>query len=167
MIRKRQGPIDLYEGQVTVFIHSGSRGYGYQICDDYLKEISRSISSGKQPFDLPDRQLACASLKSDLGRRYLAAMACAANYAWANRQILMHWAEESLLETLSIGPNELGMKLLYDVCHNIAKKELHTVEGDQVMLCVHRKGATRALPPGHILLPEIYRACRPAGPDPW
>ncbi|SPD72760.1 tRNA-splicing ligase RtcB [uncultured Desulfobacterium sp.] len=149
---------DLREGQVTVFIHTGSRGYGYQICDDYLKEISRAISSGKQPFDLPDRQLACAGLKSDLGCRYIAAMACAANYAWANRQILMHWAEETMLETLSISPNDLGMKLLYDVCHNIAKKEPHIVEGKELMLCVHRKGATRSLPPGHILLPEIYRA---------
>jgi len=146
----------LHEGLVTLLIHSGSRGFGYQICDDFLKEISKQALKGQ--VKLPDRQLAYAHLKSALGKRYLAAMACAANYAWANRQILMHWTSETLLETLSISPKELGMKLLYDVCHNIAKKELHTIEGNQVMLCVHRKGATRALPPGHPLLPEIYRS---------
>jgi tRNA-splicing ligase RtcB len=148
---------DLFEGHVAILIHSGSRGFGHQICDDFLKEMSKSALSGKEHFDLPDRQLACARVKSDQGRRYLAAMACAANYAWANRQILMDLTREALLGALSISPKELGMKLLYDVCHNIAKEELHTVEGEQVMLCVHRKGATRALPPGHPLLPEIYR----------
>jgi len=109
-----------------------------------------------QPFSLPDRQLACASLKSELAHRYLAAMACAANYAWANRQILMHWTREILLKTLFITPDALGMNLLYDVCHNIAKTESHMVDGNPVNLCVHRKGATRALPPGHPLLPDIY-----------
>jgi len=148
---------NLFEGQVTIFIHSGSRGFGYQICDDFLKEISKSALSGKGSLELPDRQLACAPLKSDHGKRYLAAMACAANYAWANRQILMHWTFETLIKSLSISRKDLGMKLLYDVCHNIAKKEIHTVEGKQVELYVHRKGATRALPPGHKLLPEIYR----------
>ncbi len=146
---------NLFEGQVTIFIHTGSRGFGHQICDDFLKEMSRDVL--KESFDLPDRQLACARLKSDQGRRYLAAMACAANYAWANRQILMHWTHETLLKALSINPKELGMSLLYDVCHNIAKKELHTVGGKQVMLCIHRKGATRSLPPGHPLLSEVYR----------
>jgi len=147
----------LFEGQATIFIHTGSRGFGYQICDDFLKDMGKSPPDGDRPFDLPDRQLACARLNSDRGRRYLAAMACAANYAWANRQILMDWTRQTLLETLSISPGELGMQLLYDVCHNIAKQELHTVEGNEVMLCVHRKGATRSLPPGHPLLPEIYR----------
>ncbi len=145
---------DLREGQIAVFIHSGSRGFGYQICDDFLKKISKQDLSG---LNLPDRQLACAPLKSELGRHYLKAMACAANYAWANRQILMHWTKETLLKTLSVSPRELGMKLLYDVCHNIAKKELHVVEGKQVSLCVHRKGATRSLPPGHPLLPDIFQ----------
>jgi tRNA-splicing ligase RtcB len=148
---------NLFEGQVTIFIHTGSRGFGHQICDDFLKEMSKSAFDGKQPFELPDRQLACALLKSDQGRRYLAAMACAANYAWANRQIIMHWTRETLLKALSMSPKELGMKLLYDVCHNIAKIEPHTVDGERVMLCVHRKGATRALPAGHPLLPEVYR----------
>ena len=145
----------LSEGQVTVMIHSGSRGFGHQICDDFLKEMGKQVSV--KGLELPDRQLAYAHLKSDLGRRYLAAMACAANYAWANRQVLMHWTRETILTALSISPKELGMELLYDVCHNIAKKELHEVEGDQILLCVHRKGATRSLPPEHPKVPEIYR----------
>ncbi|MDY6972001.1 MAG: RtcB family protein [Thermodesulfobacteriota bacterium] len=147
----------LFKGQVTVLIHSGSRGFGHQICDDFLKQMTKFASGRQGPFELPDRQLACAPLKSDKGRSYLAAMACAANYAWANRQILMHWTQEILLKALSIDPTELGMKLLYDVCHNIAKEERHIVDGNKVSLCVHRKGATRALPPGHLLLPGIYR----------
>jgi len=145
----------LFEGQITVMIHSGSRGFGHQICDDFLKEMAREVDS--QRFKLPDRQLACAYIKSDLGQRYLAAMACAANYAWANRQILMHFTHETFLRTLSISPSELNMKLLYDVCHNIAKVERHIVDGQQLTLCVHRKGATRALPPGHPLLPDLYK----------
>ncbi len=146
---------NISQGRVTILIHSGSRGFGHQICDDFLKLMAREVSA--QGFDLPDRQLACAYLKSELGRRYLAAMACAANYAWANRQILMHLAETTLLSTLSLSPSELGMQLLYDVCHNIAKKEHHEIDGRQVMLCVHRKGATRSLPPGHPKVPEVYR----------
>jgi tRNA-splicing ligase RtcB len=139
---KKAQAYGLFEGQITIFIHSGSRGFGHKVCDEFLKEMSKPTQ--KASFELPDRQLACAHLKSGQGRRYLAAMACAANYAWANRQVLMHWAKETLLESLSISPRELGMKLLYDVCHNIAKKEQHTVDGTNVMLCVHRKGATRA-----------------------
>ena len=148
---------NLFEGQATIFIHTGSRGFGHQICDDFLKEMNKNMAGGHQTFSLPDRQLACAFLKSGLARRYLAAMACAANYAWANRQILMHRTREILLKTLSTTPDALGMNLLYDVCHNIAKKESHLVDGKPVDLCVHRKGATRALPPGHPLLPDIYR----------
>ncbi len=146
---------NLFEGQATILIHSGSRGFGHQICDDFLKEMT--AESSIIDLQLPDRQLACAPLISDLGRRYLSAMACAANYAWANRQILMHLAQETLITTLSISPNELNMKLLYDVCHNIAKKELHNLDGQDTMLCVHRKGATRSLPPGHPVLPRIYK----------
>lgn len=145
----------LREGQVTVFLHSGSRGFGHQICDDFLKLMNQQ--SNPLPFKLPDRQLVCAPLRSDLARRYLAGMACAANYAWANRQVLMHLARETFIRTLSISPRELGMRLLFDVCHNIAKYEEHRVGGRSMRLCVHRKGATRALPPGHPLLPEIYR----------
>ena len=149
------GDFHLFEDQVTVLIHSGSRGFGHQICDDFLKEMGSHNTDLN--FQLPDRQLACAPIQSDLGRRYLTAMACAANYAWANRQVLMHLTRETFLSTLSLNPRELGMDLLYDVCHNIAKKEHHIVNGQETLLCVHRKGATRALPPGHKLLPEIYR----------
>jgi tRNA-splicing ligase RtcB len=145
----------LFEGQAILFIHSGSRGFGYQICDDSLKEMVRT--STQQNIQLPDRQLACAYLKSEAGRKYFSAMACAANYAWANRQILMHLAYETLLKTLDLTPRELGMQLLYDVSHNIAKNETHIIEGKSRQLCVHRKGATRSLPPGHPLVPQIYQ----------
>ncbi len=145
----------IVEGRVSVFLHSGSRGFGHQICDDFLKAMG-SRTSGTGP-ELPDRQLACAPLNSDLGRRYMAAMACAANYAWANRQILMHLARRTFLDVFGLSPQELGMELVYDVCHNIAKKERHRLEGKEVMLCVHRKGATRSLPPGHPQVPEVYR----------
>jgi tRNA-splicing ligase RtcB len=147
----------LFEGQLTILIHSGSRGFGHQICDDFLKEMGTLKAADRIPFPLPDRQLVCAGLHSDTGRRYLAAMACAANYAWANRQILMHRTRETLMQVLAVGPKTLGMRLLYDVCHNIAKKERHVVDGQERVLCVHRKGATRSLPPGHPLLPSIYR----------
>ncbi len=143
------------EGRVCVFLHSGSRGFGHQICDDFLKAMGRQFS-GTAP-NLPDRQLVSAPLKSDLGRRYMAAMACAANYAYANRQILMHLARQTFLDVFGLRPEELGMELVYDVCHNIAKKERHRLEDKEVMLCVHRKGATRSLPPGHPQVPERYR----------
>ncbi len=146
----------LFEGRITVFIHSGSRGYGHQICDDFLKEMGTKVSPDS--LGLPDRQLICAPISSDLGRRYISGMACAANYAWANRQILMHRTEQVLLHTLGISPKALGMRLLYDVCHNIAKREEHTVNNRKRTLYVHRKGATRAFPPWHPLLPEAYRA---------
>ncbi|MBN1847268.1 MAG: RtcB family protein [Deltaproteobacteria bacterium] len=145
---------NLFEGYVTVFIHSGSRGFGHQICDDFLKEMNKHIST--IGFQLPDRQLSYAGLQSDLGRRYLAAMSCAANYAWANRQILMYLARETIMKTLSLNPRDLGMALLYDVCHNIAKKEYHLVDNHERLLCVHRKGATRSLPPKHPFLPKTY-----------
>ena len=146
---------NLFEGQITVLIHSGSRGFGHQICDDFLKEMGSHIQL--KNLQLPDRQLVYAPLDSDLGRRYFSAMACAANYAWANRQVLMHLTQKTFLSALSTGPNQLGMQLLYDVCHNIAKKESHYVDGQETACCVHRKGATRSLPPGHPLLPQIYR----------
>jgi tRNA-splicing ligase RtcB len=153
--KQRANIFNLFEGQTTVLIHSGSRGFGHQICDDFLKEMgSRVRESG---FNLPDRQLACSYVKSDLGKRYLSAMACAANYAWANRQIIMHWTRETFEKVLRVSPKDLNMKLLYDVCHNIAKLETHVVDGKKTTLCVHRKGATRSLPPGHPDVPEIYR----------
>jgi tRNA-splicing ligase RtcB len=146
---------NLFEGQITVFIHSGSRGFGHQICDDFLKDMNNNSLINR--LDLPDRQLACAPLKSDLGLKYMSAMACAANYAWANRQILMHLVLETFIDNLLIPPAELRMSLLYDVSHNVAKKELHTLDGRDEYLCVHRKGATRSLPPGHPKLPGIYQ----------
>ena len=145
----------LEQGQIAVMIHSGSRGLGYQVCDDYLVRMVKHM--GEMDLNLPDRQLACAYLDSPAGRDYLAAMACAANYAWANRQMLMHWTRETFEKTLGKSPRELGMRLLYDVCHNIAKIETLPVEGRLRQLCVHRKGATRAFPPGHSALPECYR----------
>jgi len=136
-------------------LHSGSRGLGYQVCDDSLAFMAKHVK--KLGFDLPDRQLACARIQSKEGMRYYNAMACAANYAWANRQIMMHNAKEIFLRVLGIGPRDLGMKLVYDVCHNIAKKETHVVEGKKQTVCVHRKGATRSFPPGHEALSDEYR----------
>jgi tRNA-splicing ligase RtcB len=145
----------LDQDQIAVMIHSGSRGLGYQVCDDYLARMVKHM--GEMGLNLPDRQLACAYLDSQAGRDYLAAMACAANYAWANRQMLMHWTRETFEAALHKTPRELGMRLLYDVCHNIAKIETLPVDGTPVKLCVHRKGATRAYPPGHTAVPERYR----------
>ncbi|MDI6776060.1 MAG: RtcB family protein [Syntrophales bacterium] len=144
----------LEKDQIAVLIHSGSRGLGYQVCDDYLARMVKH--SGELGLSLPDRQLACAYLNSAEGRDYLSAMACAANYAWANRQMLMHWTRETFERVLHKSPREIGMRLLYDVCHNIAKIETFPVDEKQVKLCVHRKGATRAFPPGHPSLPERY-----------
>ncbi len=143
-------------GRICVLIHSGSRGLGHQICDDYLARMVKRM--GETGLRLPDRQLACAYIDSAEGRNYLAAMACAANYAWANRQMLMHWTREVFSRTLGEGSRALDMKLLYDVCHNIAKIETFPRgTNGQERLCVHRKGATRAFPPGHPGLPEAYR----------
>ncbi len=145
----------LFEGQVTIMLHTGSRGFGYQVCDDFLAFMVKHVH--KLGIELPDRQLSCAFIQSEEGIRYFNAMACAANYAWANRQILMYQAKEILLKTLSISPRNLGMRLLYDVSHNIAKKEEHIVEGKKRMVCVHRKGATRSFPAGHPAICETYR----------
>jgi tRNA-splicing ligase RtcB len=145
----------LFEGQITLMLHSGSRGLGYQICDDFLAFMVKNMKN--LPFQLPDRQLSCAMIQSQEGMRYYNAMACAANYAWANRQILMHKSKEVFLKALNISPRTLGMNLMYDVCHNIAKKEEHLVDGKKRTVCVHRKGATRAFPAGHVTLSEKYR----------
>ncbi len=145
----------LFEGQVTVLVHSGSRGFGYQVCDDFLASMTRHMRG--LDIRVPDRQLACAYIQSDAGREYMAAMACAANYAWNNRQILLHRCRETFEEALRISPRALNMRLVYDVCHNIAKKEEHVVDGKLRTLCVHRKGATRAFAPGHAALSSEYR----------
>jgi len=145
----------LHEGQVTVMVHCGSRGFGYQVCEDYLEVMA--AASRHHRIELPDRQLACAPVNSPEGRRYLAAMACAANYAWANRQMIMHLVEQALLHALRITPKDLDMRLVYDVAHNIAKLETHEVAGSSVDTCVHRKGATRAFGPGRPEVPADYR----------
>jgi len=140
---------------VVVLIHTGSRGLGYQTCEDFLKVMNQAMA--KYGIQLPDRQLACTPIKSPEGQDYLAAMASAANYAWANRQVIMSQAEKGFLKALDISPAELGFSLIYDVCHNIAKIEEHVVDGQRRRLCVHRKGATRAFPPGHPQVPKAYQ----------
>ncbi len=142
-------------GQVTVMIHSGSRGLGYQICDEYSKDMIRCLS--KYNINVPDRQLACAPVNSEEGKAYLGAMRCAANYAWANRQCLMHLMRHVFEKVFKMGPKDLGMDLIYDVAHNIAKIEKYVINGKEKTLCVHRKGATRAFPPDHPELPPKYR----------
>jgi tRNA-splicing ligase RtcB len=145
----------LFPGQVTVMIHCGSRGFGYQVCDDYLR-ILRDAPR-KYGIALPDRQLVSAPVESPEGQEYLASMRCAANYAFANRQVLMAKAEKAFLHALRISPAELGMELVYDVPHNIAKLERHRVNGSDKTVCVHRKGATRAFPPHHPMIPDRYK----------
>ncbi len=136
-------------------IHTGSRGFGHQVCTDFLEVMERALS--KYNIQLPDKELACAPFESPEARDYLAAMRAAANYAWGNRQCLMHWAREAFLNFFRTTPNELGMSLVYDVAHNIAKIEDHMVNGKNMKLIVHRKGATRAFPPGHPDLPAVYK----------
>ena len=142
-------------GQVTLLIHSGSRGLGHQTCEDHLKTIRSAMA--KYEIVLPDRQLAAVPITSPEGQDYLGAMAAAANFAWCNRQIMMHLATNAFMEALGISPSDLGLTLIYDVCHNIAKFEDHVVDGVKRVLCVHRKGATRAFGPGHPELPKAYR----------
>ncbi|MEE9271121.1 MAG: RtcB family protein [Candidatus Krumholzibacteria bacterium] len=144
----------LQKEQVTVLIHCGSRGFGHQVCTDYLKMMASQ--SGQFDFELPDRQLAAAPLDSSVGKSYLAAMAAASNYAWANRQTLMVLAQRAIADALGGHPDEFGFRLLYDISHNIAKIETHDVEGRSLKVCVHRKGATRALPPGDRRIPDRY-----------
>jgi tRNA-splicing ligase RtcB len=147
--------LGLFPNQVTAIVHTGSRGLGHQVCEDYIKVMLKA--SAKYGIELPDRQLCCAPLTSPEGQRYLAAMAGAANFAFANRQLITHWVRESFEQVLGVGPRDLGMELVYDVAHNIAKIETHTVEGKPRKLCIHRKGATRAFPPHHPEVPEAYR----------
>ncbi|HEX5037142.1 MAG TPA: RtcB family protein [bacterium] len=149
------GAFGLFEGQIVVHIHSGSRGLGYQVCDDFLGVMLDA--SRRHGIDLVDRQLCCAPLHSDDARRYLAAMAAAANFAFANRQVMADAVRKAFASVLRAGPKELGLETVYDVAHNIAKFEEHEVEGKRRRLCVHRKGATRAFPPGHAEIPEAYR----------
>ncbi|MDY6843108.1 MAG: RtcB family protein [Thermodesulfobacteriota bacterium] len=141
--------------QITILIHSGSRGLGYQVCDDYLAGMVKKVS--KLGISIPDRQLACAELRSREGQDYYGAMAAAANYAFANRQIITYLVRKTFEQTLKISPKDLNLMLVYDVSHNIAKFEEHIVDGKKRKVCVHRKGATRAFGPGHKSIPEVYR----------
>jgi len=143
-----------HEGQVTVMIHCGSRGFGHQICSDYLRVMERAV--GKYKIDLPDRELACAPGKSKEAEDYYQAMACAVNYAFANRQAIMHWVRQSFKQVFKEDPERFGLKLVYDVAHNIAKIETHEVDGKQKKVWIHRKGATRAFPPGNPEIPRDY-----------
>jgi tRNA-splicing ligase RtcB len=149
------GAFGLTLGQVTVMIHSDSRGLGYQICDDYVKGMVKCLQ--KYNINVPDRQLACAPVNSPEGKAYLGAMKCAANYAWTNRQCLMYLARKAFERVFGESWEKMGMYLIYDVAHNIAKIERHTVEGKEKTVCVHRKGATRAFGPDHPALPERYK----------
>lgn len=143
--------LNLFIGQITVMVHSGSRGFGYQVCDDYSRSMVKCLS--KYNIDVPDRQLACAPIKSPEAQAYIGAMKAAANYAWANRQVLMHLVRESFEKVFSKSWQSLGMSLIYDVAHNIAKFEKHVIDGKEKTLCVHRKGATRAFTGQPVIIP--------------
>jgi tRNA-splicing ligase RtcB len=145
---KTANSLGLYKDQVTVMIHTGSRGFGHQVCTDFIEVMQRAIK--KYGIELPDRELACAPFDSPEARDYMAAMRAAANY-------IMHWVKESFSRVLGTGPKTIGMNLIYDVAHNIAKVEEHVINGRKRTLVVHRKGATRAFPPGHPELPGTYR----------
>jgi tRNA-splicing ligase RtcB len=145
----------LEKGIVTVLIHSGSRGLGYQVCDDSLRRFRQAPR--RYGIELPDRQLACAPIDSPEGKEYFSAMCGAANFAWSNRQLLMWQAREAFEDCFGDSWESMQMNLVYDVAHNIAKFETHTVDGVEKELLVHRKGATRAFPPGHAEVPSRYR----------
>ena len=145
----------LWKDQITIMVHSGSRGFGHQVCTDYIGAMNQAVR--KYNISLPDRQLCCAPINSPEGQNYFAAMAAAANYAWANRQMLMHWTRESFAKVMGAAPAKLGISLIYDVAHNIAKMEKHRVSGKEKLLCVHRKGATRAFPAGNPVLHGDYK----------
>src|SRR5438105_1396666 len=145
----------LEKDQVCVMIHSGSRGLGYQVCDDALAHLRKAPE--KYKIELPDRQLACAPIDSPEGQKYIAAMRAAANFAWCNRQLLMQQAREVFADVFGQTWQAMQMNLIYDVCHNIAKLEEHTIDGKKKRVWVHRKGATRAFPPEHPEIPAMYR----------
>lgn len=144
--------LGLEKDQITVIVHTGSRGLGHQVCDDHIRVMLQAAR--KYEIELPDRQLCCAPITSPEGGKYLAAMAGAANFAFTNRQMITHWVRETFQHILG---KSSGLDLVYDVCHNIAKIEPHSVDGKLRKLCVHRKGATRAFPPGHPDIPEAYQ----------
>lgn len=145
-----------HEGQVTVMIHTGSRGLGHQVCSDYLRTMERSIH--KYGIQLPDRELVNVPFSSPEGQAFFSAMCCSANYAWANRQMITHWVRQSFEQVLKRDAEAQGLELVYDVAHNIAKVERHRVDGESKLVVVHRKGATRAFPRDHQDVPSCYRS---------
>jgi len=142
-------------GQITVMIHTGSRGFGHQVCTDHLRVLEQAVRNYN--IWLPDRQLACAPINSREGQSYFNAMACAANFAWANRQLIVHWIRESFEKVLKDSAENMDMNIVYDVCHNMGKIEEHEIDGKKRKVCVHRKGATRAFGPGKSEVPFKYR----------
>ena len=143
------------KGQVMVMIHSGSRGLGHQVCSEYIRKMTQAMR--KYNIEVPDRELCCAPTTSPEGQAYLGAMSAAANYAFANRQVMMHWTRQAFSKVMGQSPEDLDMGLIYDVAHNIGKVEEHTIDGQKRKVVVHRKGATRAFPPGHPDVPSKYR----------
>lgn len=144
----------LWPGQICVMIHTGSRGFGHQVCDEHVKTWVKVAQ--KYGIDLPDRQLAAAPINSPEGQDYITAMACGANYAWNNRQCIMHWTRQTFTDFFDTSSDELGLELIYDVAHNIGKFERHQVDSQEKELFVHRKGATRAFPAHHPEIPDQY-----------
>ena len=142
----------LFEGQIVVLVHTGSRGFGHQVCTDYLQTMNEAMR--KYKIQLPDRQLACTPIQSPEGKDYLAAMTAAANYAWANRQAITHFTRQAFKRIFG---EQTHLRVIYDVAHNIAKRETHEVEGKECEVLVHRKGATRAFPAGSPFIPDAYR----------
>jgi len=147
--------IGLFESQIAVQIHCGSRGLGHQVCSDYVKRFQKALT--KYGFTLPDRELVCAPLSSPEGQDYLAAMKAAANYAFTNRQVLAYHIRRSFEQVLAGNVNNHHVYQIYDIAHNMAKIETHEVDGSKIKVCVHRKGATRAFGPGSAELPAAYR----------
>lgn len=146
----------LSEGRLVVQIHCGSRGFGHQICTDYVEELQGAVK--RYNIHLPDRELVCAPLSSPEGQNYLAAMRCAANYAFANRQVLAHSARQAFEDVLAGKVKNWQLYQVYDIAHNMGKIETHTIDGQSMKVCVHRKGATRAFGPGSPELPDEYKA---------
>ena len=137
------------KGQILILIHCGSRGLGHQVASDYIKLMEQEYGFK----NLPDRELINAPIKSELGKKYLSAMACAANFGFCNRHLIMHWTREAFNKVFG----KVELKMLYDVAHNVAKFEKHKIDGKEIELCVHRKGATRAFGPGRKELPKAYK----------
>ncbi|RDE13421.1 MAG: RNA-splicing ligase RtcB [Candidatus Thorarchaeota archaeon] len=144
------------KGQVMIMIHSGSRGLGHQVCSEFIRTMTQAMR--KYKIEVPDRELCCAPTTSPEGQAYLGAMSAAANYAFANRQAMMHWTREAFSKVMGQSPEDMDMKLIYDVAHNMGKVEEHDIEGKRTKVVVHRKGATRAFPPGHPDVPSKYRS---------